>query len=126
METKVPSFSINSLLRRASLFTVAATSLLLLQCQEQGSFNPAGPDLRLVIVSDLTAFPNRVPAGGGTSVISGRVIDQQQKPFLETRVAFDAAKGSITLADTTDSLGRFSADYRSGSTAGLDTVTVVI
>ena len=105
---------------------LAASSLLLLQCGEQGSFNPSGPEIRLVLFAGLAATPNRVAAGGGQSVISGRVIDQQERPYVGAAVTFRAGKGLVDEADTTDADGAFSAEYRSGNSATTDTVTVTV
>lgn len=103
-----------------------AALLLLVQCQERGDFNPAGPDVHLVIISELKADPNQLKVNGHRSIISGRVIDQNEDSFVGTEVTFSALRGSITSSDNTDSDGRFSVAYLSGSEAGKDTITVSV
>jgi len=99
-------------------------SLLALQCKESGSFNPVGPPLRVLIISQLTAEPNRVSAGGGESLITGMLVDQDDQPFTDLTVSFSASKGTIVSADTTDIQGRFSVRYQAGDVAGIDSILV--
>ncbi len=100
--------------------------MLLIQCAEKGEFNPTGPEVRMVIITELTATPNRVSVNGDSSVVSGRIVDQQDEPYTDTVVRFSASLGSIAATDTTDAYGCFSVDYHSEEQAGVDTVTVMV
>jgi len=101
-------------------------SLLLVQCGEKGEFNPTGPEIRMVIITELTATPNRVSVGGDSSVVSGRIVDQQEEPYSDMAVGFSATLGEISSTDTTDAYGFFSVPYVSGNQAGVDTITVSV
>ncbi|NQU05609.1 MAG: Ig-like domain-containing protein, partial [Calditrichaeota bacterium] len=108
------------------VFPFMLLTLFFVQCAEEGEFNPSSPDVHVVVILDLNANPNRLPVGDQLSIISGKVIDQNAEPFSETEVTFSAQQGSISALDTTDSDGRFSAEYRSGNEPGIDTVSVNI
>jgi len=95
-----------------------------MQCEESGTFNPGSPDVRLAIIVDLTATPNRLPIAGESSIITGRVIDQYDEPHDSVAVTFSANLGGIVAVDTTDEDGGFSAEYFSGNVTGTDTITV--
>ena len=116
----------NGWLKRGYCLLLAACSLLLIQCEESGTFNPGSPDVRLAIIVDLTATPNRLPIEGDRSVITGRVIDQYDEPHDSVAVTFSANLGSIIAVDTTDEEGSFSAEYFSGNVTGTDTITVSV
>ncbi len=108
-------------IRYLLFFLVAGLSL---QCQEKGTFNPVGPPVRNMVIDQLTATPNRVSAGGGESTITGRIIDQDEDPYVGLRVTFQALRGTIDASDSTDQNGGFSTRYLSGDTPGTDTITV--
>ncbi|MFH0764794.1 MAG: Ig-like domain-containing protein [Calditrichota bacterium] len=113
-------------LRRSAALILAAGSLLFLQCSEEGQFNPVGPPARITRIVDLTATPAQVSVGGGSSVLTGRVIDQDNKAFPNLIVRFEAAQGAVTAADTTDTEGHFTANYSSGEESGTDTILVSV
>ncbi len=110
-------------LRILMILVVAGLSL---QCQEKGTFNPVGPPTRTLRIDRPTANPNRIAAGGGESIVSGWIIDQDDEPYIGKRVTFQARRGTIDAVDTTDQAGAFSARYVSGDAPGTDTVTVSV
>jgi adhesin/invasin len=101
-------------------------TLFFVQCAEEGDFNPSSPDVHVVVISELTANPGRLPAGQQKSIISGRVIDQNAEPFVETQVSFTAQRGSIIPVDTTDANGRFATEYSSPNEPGIDTISIKV
>ncbi|MCF7810828.1 Ig-like domain-containing protein [bacterium] len=107
-------------------FPLALLTLFFIQCSEEGDFNPSNPDVHVVVISELTATPSRLPVGQQKSIISGRVIDQNAEPFVGTQVSFSVQHGSIDPIDTTDANGRFSTEYSSPNEPGIDTVNVQI
>ncbi|MBM3326490.1 MAG: hypothetical protein FJY65_05865, partial [Calditrichaeota bacterium] len=111
---------------RKVCLVIALAATLIIQCGEEGSFNPVGPPQRLVSIAGLTVSPTRIPAGGAQANISGNVVDQFGEPFRDVVVEFSAAKGAITAADTTTSTGAFQAVYTSGEDPGIDTVIATV
>ena len=116
----------NGWFKRGYCLLFAACSLLLIQCEKSGTFNPGSPDVRLAIITDLTAMPNRLPIEGERAVVTGKVIDQYDEPHLDVAVTFSANLGSIVAVDTTDEDGSFSVEYFSGNVTGTDVITVSV
>ena len=113
-----------SIVQFGSVLLLLAGAALLIHCDEEGVFNPAGPPSRFMLITDLTATPNLVSAGGAQAVITGQIVDQDNKPYPGLLVGFEARLGTITPSDTTDNDGQFTADYQSGEESGIDTITV--
>ncbi|MBM3328399.1 MAG: hypothetical protein FJY67_02865 [Calditrichaeota bacterium] len=98
-------------------------SALILQCKEEGSFNPVGPPVRRMFVAGLTVEPSRL-APGGEARLRGSLVDQFGAAFGGIVVSFNASQGTITAADTTDANGRFEGRYFAGERSGTDSIFI--
>ncbi len=90
-------------------------------CRAKTPGEPSTNDAPLTILTSVTASPAKIGIGGSTRVIA-IVVDENAEPVSGRVVAFSADAGTITPADTTNSLGVAEAIYTAPPTYGTITI----
>jgi|GEM_PF-2445923 len=93
-------------------------------CAEE-PVSPSAPAFQpTYFLESVSASPGQVGVGGGSSVISARVVNDDGEPAAGVSVGFDADEwGSVTSLALTDSTGVARATFTSGHNEGLGKVT---
>ncbi len=106
-------------------FLITLVFGLLISCTESGMVDPTNPSGAIRIKS-ISTSSETIGIGGETALITVELMDGTGTAFQGGVVSFEAALGTISLTDTSDSAGLATATYTSGSTTGLDTVTATV